>query len=422
MNNTDDNLNLRSEEVQEILGRPPRSIVRWGITVVLLLVVGLAIGSYFIKYPDVLQASITVSSENLPADVVARASGKIDTLMVSERELVSTGDILAMLENPADLNDVLMLKTCPDSLFCRKSMHIGELQDAFTSYQKAKADYDYFVNADYHHKKIVSTKQQIAAQRSLLQKSRRQLSLAEAQCSAAQRLFQMDSMLYIQQALSLSDYQTARSGYLSQVQALESARMSIDNQQLAILQLEQSIFDLEQQCNDTKQQLSQALTVARDILFSQLDTWEQTYLLRAPCNGKVTLTKFWQKNQNVSAGDVVLTVVPDGSAHIVGKIELPPQGAGKVQVGQAVNIKFDNYPYMEFGMVRDTIRKIALVPIKSQEGSMYVLEVSLPERLVSTYGKELPFSQAMTGSAEIITADRRLIEQFLNPIKSILKR
>ena len=125
MNNTDDNLNLRSEEVQEILGRPPRSIVRWGITVVLLLVVGLAIGSYFIKYPDVLQASITVSSENLPADVVARASGKIDTLMVSERELVSTGDILAMLENPADLNDVLMLKACPDSLFYRKSLHIG---------------------------------------------------------------------------------------------------------------------------------------------------------------------------------------------------------------------------------------------------------------------------------------------------------
>ena len=73
MNNTDDNLNLRSEEVQEILGRPPRSIVRWGITVVLLLVVGLAIGSYFIKYPDVLQASITVSSENLPADVVAKS-------------------------------------------------------------------------------------------------------------------------------------------------------------------------------------------------------------------------------------------------------------------------------------------------------------------------------------------------------------
>lgn len=422
MNKINDNINLRSDEVQEILGRPPHRIVRWGITVILLVVVLLLLGCWFIKYPDVLQASISVSSENLPADVVARTSGRIDTLLVSEQQQVSQGDLLAMLENTASLDDVLLLKDFPDSNFGSEQLRLGELQDVYAAYHKAKADYDYFVNADYHHKKIVSTKQQIAAQRSLLQKSRRQLSLAEAQCSAAQRLFQMDSMLYIQQALSLSDYQTARSGYLSQVQALESARMSIDNQQLAILQLEQSIFDLEQQCNDTKQQLSQALTVARDILFSQLDTWEQTYLLRAPCNGKVTLTKFWQKNQNVSAGDVVLTVVPDGSAHIVGKIELPPQGAGKVQVGQAVNIKFDNYPYMEFGMVRDTIRKIALVPIKSQEGSMYVLEVSLPERLVSTYGKELPFSQAMTGSAEIITADRRLIEQFLNPIKSILKR
>lgn len=422
MNKINDNINLRSDEVQEILGRPPHRIVRSGIMVILLVVVLLLLGCWFIKYPDVLKASISVSSENLPADVVARTSGRIDTLLVSEQQQVSQGDLLAMLENTASLDDVLLLKDFPDSNFGSEQLRLGELQDVYAAYHKAKADYDYFVMADYHHKKIASTRQQISVQRGLLKSNRRQLVLSEAQCNAARKLFQMDSLLYAQQAISMSDYQTAHNSFMSQVQALETARMSIDNQQLTILQLEQSIFDLEQQYNDTKQQLSLSLSMAFDQLVSQINNWEQTYLLKAPCNGKVTFTKYWQKNQNVSAGEVVLTVVPDSSSLIVGKIELPPQGAGKVCVGQCVNIKFDNYPYMEYGMVRDTIRNIALVPVETQEGSMYVLEVSFPERLVSTYGKELPFSQSMTGTAEIITSDHRLIEQFLNPIKSILIR
>ncbi len=422
MNETTDNVNLRSDEVQEILGRPPRGIVRWGITVVMGVVVGLVVGSYFVKYPDVVEATITVSSENLPADVVARTSGKIDTLMVEEQQEVREGEMLAMLENTASLDDVLLLKERVDSVVDGEALRLGELQEAYAAYRKARADYDYFVEADYHHKKMVSARKQIATQRGLLEGNRRQLALSERQCKAAHKLFEMDSLLYKERALSLSDYQTAQSNYTAQVQALESSRMGIDNGRLAILQLEQTVFDLEQQYNDTKQQLVLALTLAREQLLSQIDHWEQTYVLRAPCDGKVTLTKYWQKNQNVAAGEVVVTVVPDSSAHMVGKIELPLRGAGKVEVGQCVNIKFDNYPYMEYGMVKDTIRTMALVPVKTQAGNVYVLEVTLPERLVSTYGKELPFTQSMTGTAEIITEDRRLIEQFLNPIKSVLKR
>ena len=58
-----DNLNLRSEEVQEILGRPPRWLVRVGISIIFIVVIGLFVGSYFLKYPDILSASITVTTE-----------------------------------------------------------------------------------------------------------------------------------------------------------------------------------------------------------------------------------------------------------------------------------------------------------------------------------------------------------------------
>lgn len=55
--------NLRSEEVQEILGRPPRWIVRWGIVVICAVVAGLFVGSYFIKYPEVTAGLITITAE-----------------------------------------------------------------------------------------------------------------------------------------------------------------------------------------------------------------------------------------------------------------------------------------------------------------------------------------------------------------------
>ena len=192
---------------------------------------------------------------------------------------------------------------------------------------------------------------------------------------------------------------------------------------MSILQSEQSIFDLEQQRIEEEQQLATALTSAKEQLSAQISQWEQTYLLVAPCDGKVTFTKYWQKNQNVNAGEVLLTVVPEGDRHMVGKILLPQQGAGKVKVGQTVNVKFDNFPYLEYGFVKVPIRNISLVPVQVDENTKaYMLEVEFPENLVTTYGKKLTFSQEMTGTAEIITDDLRLLDRFINPIKTVVRK
>jgi hypothetical protein len=45
--------------------------------------------------------------------------------------------------------------------------------------------------------------------------------------------------------------------------------------------------------------------------------------------------------------------------------------------------------------------------------------VEFPAGLKSTYHKIIPFVQNMDGSAEIITKDMRLIEQFIRPIRSL---
>ena len=429
-NLSEDNLNLRSEEVQEILGRPPRWIVRVGVSIIFVVVAGLFVGSHFLKYPDILPATITITTENLPAGVMAMTTGKIDTIAVAEKQTVKEGELLAVVRNPAKLEDVMMVKwmlegadTVDVETRRAASLHLGDLQSAYTAFDNALTDYRHFVETDYHNRKIAVIRKQIAAQKNLLQKTVNQLNIGKKQLSTAQKLFEIDSMLYSNAALSLVDYQSARNSLLQQLSSLESSKMSVDNQQMSILQSEQSIFDLEQQRIDEEQQLTSALTTAKEQLSAQIRQWEQTYLLVAPCDGKVTFTKYWQKNQNVNAGEVLVTVVPDGNTQVVGKILLPQQGAGKVKVGQTVNVKLDNFPYLEYGMVKVCIRNISMVPVQVDENTKaYILEVEFPENLVTTYGKLLTFSQEMTGTAEIITEDLRLLDKFINPIRAIIKK
>jgi HlyD family secretion protein len=65
-------IELRSEEFQEVLSHTPSWILRWGITLVFVILAGLRAGSWFFKYPDTVAAPIVVNTENLPLDVVAK--------------------------------------------------------------------------------------------------------------------------------------------------------------------------------------------------------------------------------------------------------------------------------------------------------------------------------------------------------------
>ena len=55
-------IELRSEEVQEVMGQIPAWIVRWGITLLFVVVLALLVGSYFFIYPDVIETEMTLTS------------------------------------------------------------------------------------------------------------------------------------------------------------------------------------------------------------------------------------------------------------------------------------------------------------------------------------------------------------------------
>jgi hypothetical protein len=117
------------------------------------------------------------------------------------------------------------------------------------------------------------------------------------------------------------------------------------------------------------------------------------------------------KYPDIVSAPVVVVANTKQPNSLTGYVKLKANVA-KIKIGQRVNLKFVSYPYLEYGIIKGVVGKIAVVPT----GDSYEVEINLPNQLVSTYGKNLEFQQELKGSAEIITEERRLLDRILHPV------
>ena len=57
----DSKIELRSEKVRNIIGEIPSGIVRYGITIITIVILVLLVGAYFIPYPETISARIKMT-------------------------------------------------------------------------------------------------------------------------------------------------------------------------------------------------------------------------------------------------------------------------------------------------------------------------------------------------------------------------
>jgi HlyD family secretion protein len=191
----------------------------------------------------------------------------------------------------------------------------------------------------------------------------------------------------------------------------------LENLAIQIGQYEETLLDLELQQREKESQLEQSYRTAVEQLVNAISSWELSYCLISPIRGIVTSAAYWNENQHVNAGDVVFSIVPDGEGTLIGKALLPMDRSGKVKAGQRVIVRFNNFPDQEFGIVNGELVSISLVPNENN----YMAEIRFPNGLETNYGLSLPLSHEMKASAEIVTAELRLIERFFMPVKKELK-
>ena len=419
---------LRSEELQDVMGKIPPWILRWGITVLFGVVIVLLIGSSMFTYPDVIQASIQLTGSTPPAGVIAFSSGKLDMLHTEDNTIVKAGDYLAVIHNPAQTDDVLYLKNfldeldiARDSFFMmpEKNLFLGNLQSLYASFHTLLFQYNEYVRQQYYPNRIRMTKERIARYDELYRSLLRQQKITEEQTALIDRNHERSSTMYEQGGISGKELDESRSRQLQGQLTQESMLTSLNNMRIQMAQLNESLIDMEYQHTEKMNDFSTQIQSMVSQLKANIQSWELSYVLMSPIDGKITFTRYWVSNQNVQAGEEVFTVIPVLESRLIGKAMLPVARSGKVKTGQKANIRLDNFPDNEFGMLKGIVQNISLVPAASGGTTYYVVEIALPDGLYTNYKKELPYLPNMQGAADIITEDMSLLERFVMPMKKI---
>lgn len=423
-------IELRSEDFNEVLGKVPPWILRWGITMIAVMVLVLLIGSAVFKYPDTISSTITLTGSSPVVGVVSKTSGKIQELYVENNQQVKANSFLAVIENPAKTADVVQLKEIVQrlehsldtiALMPSRQLQLGNLQSLYSSFYLAVSEYRQFVRVAYHLKKIDLMKDRIVKNETYYKNMLRQQDFSKEQVKISRQQYARDSLLGTKGLLSQEEVENSYKQSLQTFLSAENMNRSLENLQIQITQMHESLYDTEYQYLDKKNTLETQLRSFINQIKTEIETWEMNYVLTTPIDGEVTFTQYWTKNQNVSAGSIVFNVVPHDQGEIIGKALLPTARSGKVKKGQKVNIRFSNYPENEYGIVKGVVDNISLIPAGgAAEQKTYVVDIRLPDKLKTTYNKELFFLPEMEGQADIITEDITLLERFLLPIKKVL--
>ncbi len=417
-----------SNEINEIIGQPPSWLVRRGTGLFLFVLLILLAGASVYRYPDVVRTRAILVTENPPVPLVARENGRIAALLVANGQAVQQGELLAVIENPARTRDVLELKRILDRnpreegyagiRQAGKELILGEVQPFFAAWQKAVSDFRHFRELDLYGKKIRSIREELATHRQSLEHNRQQLVFLEQEYQLSRKQYIRDSLLYQSGAIAASDHERSLVLMLQKGKELETARIELSSASIMISEKEREILDLELEEQETENTLIRQIDETEEVLRSAIAGWEQQFLLRSPADGQVSFTRFWSRDQFVREGMTVMTIVPDRAGRKVGRAYIGQQRLGKVHPGQKVLIRLDNFPYLEFGLLEAEVDGISKVP---EEGK-YVVEMHLPDSLVTHYGIPLPFKEGMEGQAEIITDERSLLRRILEPFRYIFER
>ena len=425
-----EDIDLRSEEVQEILSKVPHWMIRWGNVLFLILIILLLFLSWFVKYPDIIASEALITTKIPPQKEYAKITGKLEAILIKDNEEVTNGQRLAILENTANYKDVFKLKSIIDTITLNREsfkfpidslpiLFLGNIESQYALFENSYIQYQLNKELKPYSNEALANRYSISELNRRLRSLQSQKEINKTELDFKKKDLQRHVLLFDKGIISAQDYEN------KQLEAAQAER-NYKNFESSISQIREGISNANQTSKGTEiNRVKEEMVLLKNVIqsFNQLKKairdWEYQYVLQSNIRGKVSFLNFWNSNQTVNQGDLVFTIIPSENSSFIARLKAPGQNSGKIKMGQKVNLKIENYPDTEFGVLNGIVKNVSIVP---DVNGLYVIDVELPKVLVTSYGKTIDFKQEMRGSAEIITEDLRLIERFFYQFKEALRR
>jgi HlyD family secretion protein len=119
---------------------------------------------------------------------------------------------------------------------------------------------------------------------------------------------------------------------------------------------------------------------------------------------------------------MVAEIAQDNSPLII-RAQMATTDSGFLRLGLPVKLKFDAYPFQDYGIISGELIKISpnTIEIDTANGKIaaYNLEISLKQSCIPSANKCIPLRPGDTATAEVIVRQRRIIDFLLDPFKKL---
>jgi len=200
-----------------------------------------------------------------------------------------------------------------------------------------------------------------------------------------------------------------------------NAETETKKQELLIRQYDVVIEQLDLQITNTKiqysiqvnSQLSQINSKLEEIN-AQLEKYKlstEYQNITAPVSGYINSINVNTLGAAVTSAQELVTIVPDDAA-LEMICYVKNMDIADVKVGMEAELKLEAYPYSKCGTVKGIVKYISPSAFTSeQHGSVYIVKLNITD-----YDKGIDIISGLSGTVEIKTAKRTVMEYFLEPI------
>ncbi|TAE59455.1 MAG: HlyD family type I secretion periplasmic adaptor subunit [Nostocales cyanobacterium] len=186
---------------------------------------------------------------------------------------------------------------------------------------------------------------------------------------------------------------------------------------LTLLKNQEQLKDIQSQITNIKSEIAQ-----NQSRIKSLELQLQQRIVRSPIDGTIFALAVKKPGAVVQPGQMIAQIAPKGSTLIL-KAQMPSQQSGFVKVGMPVKIKFDAYPFQEYGISKGYITWISpdtqIDENSRNQIETYQLEIALEQPYIQVGDQRVPLTPGQTATAEVIIRQRRVIDFILDPFKKL---
>jgi len=356
----------------------------------------------------------------------AAVMGTVKSIKVKEGESVTAGQVLMELDSDVTRADLQQVEAKLDGQMNR----LAQLQLIKKQLE--------ITNRTQH----LQNQAQATAQQAQITQSRQQIDFNKVSFGFSQELLNKDdsrvkrfNILKQQGIIPGIQAEDAERALIESQQRikknqadLEQSQSELEKQQstfeksqregeLSLIESEKQLQELQAQIADVQSEIAQSKKQIDSLRF-QL----KQRVLRAPINGTIFQLPIKSAGAVVQPGALVAQIAPKNTPLVL-RAQMTSQQSGFLRVGMPVRMKFDAYPFQDYGIIEGRVNWISpdskILETKESQAEVFELEIAVDRPYIKTSNRQIALTPGQTATAEVIIRQRRVIDFILDPFKKL---